>query len=91
MILYNHQLMQEELNIRKVRSHHKKQEGKSNSKYYCDDIFTLDIETTSAWLKNGKPIGYTKGYNNEYWNTLQPLALPYIWPVSYTHLRAHET
>lgn len=82
MILYNHQLMQEELNIRKVRSHHKKQEGKNNSKYYCDDIFTLDIETTSAWLKNGKPIGYTKGHDNEYWNTLQPLALPYIWQFS---------
>lgn len=82
MILYNHQLMQEELNIRKVRSHHKKQEGKSNSKYYCDDVFTLDIETTSAWLKNGKPIGYTKGHDNEYWNTLQPLALPYIWQFS---------
>ena len=82
MILYNHQLMQEELNIRKVRSHHKKQEGKNNSKYYCDDVFTLDIETTSAWLKNGKPIGYTKGHDNEYWNTLQPLALPYIWQFS---------
>ena len=51
--------------------------------YYCKDIIVLDIEVTSAWVENGKVIGYTKGKDSEYWNSLVPLSLPYIWQVSY--------
>lgn len=82
MVLYEHQILERPLELRKHRSHHKKQEGKSNVTYYCDDIMTLDIETTSAWLKNNKVIGYEKGHESDYWNSLQPLALPYIWQFS---------
>ena len=58
MIEYNGQLKEEKFNIRKVRSHHKN--GKD--KYYCDDIFTFDIETTSAWVNEyGNVIRYRPG------------------------------
>ena len=58
---------------------------KKNKKlgYYCKDIIVLDIEVTSAWLKNGKVIGYKAGKSSEYWNDLVPLSLPYIWQISY--------
>ena len=52
-------------------------------KYFSKDIIVLDIEVTSAWLEDGKVIGYTKGKDAEYWNSLLPLSLPYIWQVSY--------
>lgn len=51
--------------------------------YYCKDIIVLDIEVTSAWIENGKVIGYEKGKSAEYWNSLTPLSLPYIWQISY--------
>lgn len=80
MIEYNGQLKEEKFNIRKVRSHHKN--GKD--KYYCDDIFTFDIETTSAWVNEyGNIIRYKPGKDAEYWNSLEKLALCYIWQFSY--------
>lgn len=63
------------------KTHHKKKEGK----YYkrCLDILTFDIEVTSAWIDEaGNVIGYEKGKDSEYWNSLQPLALCYIWQFS---------
>ena len=51
-------------------------------KRFCTDIICFDIETTSAWIENDKVIPYTKGKSAEYWNGLQPLALPYIWMLS---------
>lgn len=50
--------------------------------FYNNSIMTFDIEVSSAWLENGKVIGYSKGKEAEYWNELQPLALPYIWQFS---------
>lgn len=50
---------------------------------FCNDILTFDIETTSAWLNNGRIIGYEKGHSNEYWNEMQPLALCYLWQFSF--------
>lgn len=82
MILYKHQLLEQALEIRKHRSHHKKKNGSNATTFYCDDIFTFDIEVTSAWLEKGNVIGYKKGLDSEYWNSLQPLALPYIWQFS---------
>lgn len=55
---------------------------KKTSTVYCNSILTFDIEVSSAWLENGKVIGYSKGKTSEYWNELQPLALPYIWQFS---------
>lgn len=65
-----------------VRSHHKKKDEKSQYKRYCNNILTFDIETTSAWLLHDKPIPYVKGKDAEYWNSLQPLALCYLWQFS---------
>ena len=55
---------------------------KQIKKTYCQSVLTFDIEVTSAWLKDDKVIGYRKGEDSEYWNELQPLALPYIWQFS---------
>lgn len=83
MELYKHQLLDEEFNIRRtVTKAHKKGE-KSKVKYFCDDIFTFDIEVSSAWIKDDKVIGYHTGETAEYWNDLQPLALCYIWQFSF--------
>ena len=50
----------------------------------CDDVLTLDIEVTSAWLtQDNKIIKYTTGKSNDYWNSLTPLNLCYIWQFSF--------
>jgi len=60
------------------------QKKKNKKKVYCSkDIIVLDIEVTSAWVENNKVIGYRKYEDAEYWNSLTPLSLPYIWQVSY--------
>lgn len=49
-----------------------------------DDILTFDIEVTSAWInEKGEIIKYEKGYSNDYWNSLTPLSLCYIWQFSF--------
>lgn len=84
MIKYNGQLKEAIFNIRKVRSHKKKTEKSKPDKEYCDDIFTFDIETSSAWLdEDGNVIEYVRGKSAEYWNSLVPVALPYIWQFSF--------
>ena len=87
MIEYTGQLSQlkfTDYTVEKHRKHHKQKDGKSPTTYYCNDIFTFDIEVTSAWqTKDGKIIGYEKGHTAEYWNELEPLALCYIWQFSY--------
>lgn len=55
---------------------------KRKAKGFCNSIMVLDIEVTSAWLKEGEVIGYEIGHDAEYWNDLEPLALPYIWQFS---------
>ena len=82
MIKYNHNLKSKSFNIIKKRSHHKENDYRITRK--CEDIFTFDIETTSAWLtKTGKVKGYKKGKSNDYWNNLQPIALCYLWQFSF--------
>lgn len=79
MIPYAAQLQKHQFNIRKVRSHHKN----GTDKFYCDDIFTFDIETTSAWINEyGNVIKYKPGKSADYWNGLQAVALCYIWQFS---------
>lgn len=83
MILYNHQLIDKEFHKDIKKSHHKRKDGSYKETAICDDIFTFDIEVTSAWIKEGKIIGYEPGHDSEYWNSLTPLALPYIWQFSF--------
>lgn len=50
----------------------------------CDDIFTFDIETSSAWLnKNDEIVPYQKCLSDEEWKKYEPYALCYIWQFSY--------
>lgn len=49
----------------------------------CLDIFTFDIEVTSAFIDpDGNIITYVPGKPADYWNDLVKLALPYIWQFS---------
>ena len=83
MILYDHQMRNAPLDVEKHRKHHKQKNGKSAITKYSNSIMTFDIEVTSAFLdENGKVIPYRKGESAEYWNSLQPLALCYIWQFS---------
>lgn len=82
MLLYDGQLKTYDFKIDKVRKYHKKQSVKSETVKYCESIITFDIETTSAFLENDKVIPYRKGKSAEYWNSLKPLALCYIWQCS---------
>ena len=79
MIPYTGQLRDYSFDKEKVVT---KKKGKQTVTYYCNSILTFDIEVSSAWLEDGKVIGYRKGETAEYWNSLQPLALPYIWQFS---------
>lgn len=77
MELYSGQLKNYSFNNYHKKRQHKK--GKK-AKIFYDDIFTFDIETTSAWVnENGNVIKYKKGFSSDYWNNLQPLALCYIF------------
>lgn len=82
MIEYFSQLKNFNYDIETVKSHKKNKDGKYKIEKYSNDIFTFDIECTSAWIENGKIIGYRKGEDNEYWNNLTPIALCYIWQFS---------
>lgn len=54
------------------------------NKVYSNDILTFDIEVTSAWLtKDKQVIKYHEGESNEFWNSLVPLSLCYIWQFSF--------
>lgn len=76
MIEYNGQLRQYKFNTHIKRNHHDKEKNKT----YCDDIFTFDIETTSAWInEHGNVIRYRPGRAGDYWNDLRSLSLCYIW------------
>ena len=50
----------------------------------CLDIFSFDIEVTSAWKdpKRGL-ITYEPGHPAEYWNDLDKYALPYVWQFGF--------
>lgn len=82
MIPYNGQLKDFDYDIETHKSHHKNKNGVYKVTKYCNNIFTFDIECSSAWLENGKVIGYRKGETNDYWNNLQSLSLCYIWQFS---------
>lgn len=81
MIRYKRQLQEIEYDIEVKKSHHKKDTGYET--YFSNDILCFDIETTSAFIDNGKIIPYHVGEKSEYWNDLQALALPYIWQFSF--------
>ena len=49
----------------------------------CLDIFTFDIEVTSAWMINEKLKTYEPGHKAKYWNDRDKYALPYIWQFSH--------
>lgn len=49
----------------------------------CLDIFTFDIEVTSAWMKDDKLIAYEPGHDNDFWNDKEKYAIPYIWQCSF--------
>lgn len=84
MIEYKHQLQNFNWNIRKERTRPRKGKKRSSKTIkYIDDIITFDIETTSAWqMPDGNIIGYHEGETDEFWNSLKPLSIPYIWQCS---------
>lgn len=83
MLEYRRQLKNSQFDIETKKSHTKGKDGKYKTSFKCHDIFTFDIECSSAFLENGKVIPYRKGMSNEYWNSLEPLALCYIWQFSH--------
>ena len=78
---YESQIINADFSYETKHSYTKKQKNKRTR--YCNDIFCFDIETTSAWIENGKIIPYRKGESSEYWNSLTPLSLCYIWQFSF--------
>lgn len=63
----------------RVQASHKKGEA-DNRRFYCEDIFTFDIETTSFFYESDKkPFLYQKGLDPEYWAGVYAGALPYMW------------
>ena len=86
MEVYTNQLKAAHYNIRQTKTKAHKKGEKTKIVNYCEDILTFDIEVTSAFIdENGKVISYVKGKPAEYWNSLQPLALCYIWQFSFNN------
>lgn len=62
----------------------KKSKKKKNWDFECDDILTLDIEVSSAWItEDGSVIPYHPYEQEVYWNKLTPISLCYIWQFSF--------
>lgn len=81
---YTSQMQNVEYDIELHRTKARRKGEKTKITKYCNDILTLDIEVTSAWIdEKGEVIGYRKGELEEYWNGLEKLALPYIWQFSF--------
>lgn len=80
---YTGQLKEYKWKIEKTTSHRRGSDGSYETHYYCNDILTFDIETTSSFmLDDGTIIPYEKGRDPEYWNSLEAMALCYIWQFS---------
>lgn len=63
-----------------VHVKNKKAKDKPYKKAKCYDIFTFDIEVSSMWMdKQLNIIQYSKNKPEEYWNSLTPVSLCYIW------------
>lgn len=76
MIYYNGQLKNYKFNT-VIRTVKKKRVKK------CLDIFSFDIEVTSAWMIPGRGlICYEPGHDADYWNDADKYALPYVWQFS---------
>lgn len=75
---YAGELLNYPFSIRVVRNHKK---GKSDEKkLFCEDIFTLDIETTSFFYdENLKPFLYEEGKDPDYYKQFNAGSLPYMW------------
>lgn len=82
MIPYEHQLRNYAFDVETVKSHHKDKNGNYKVQKFNNSIITFDIETSSAWVEDGKVIGYRAGEPEEYWNSLEPISLCYIWQLS---------
>ncbi|MCQ2088101.1 MAG: hypothetical protein MJZ37_08595 [Bacilli bacterium] len=78
MELYEGQLKTYEWDITTKRNHHK---GKAKkSKRWCNNIICFDTESTSAFVtESGDVISYEAGQPDEYWNSLTPVSVTYIW------------
>lgn len=71
-----------QFNIETKKLHRKnpKAKVKKYEKSICYDIFTFDIEVSSMWLdKQNNIIHYKPGMSEDYWNSLTPVSLCYIW------------
>ena len=78
-----------ELNIKEWRVHHKRKDGKKKQdiRRKCYDIFSFDIEVTSGWITDdGKITGYYPGMPEDYWNSMQPFSLCYLWQFSFNDI-----
>ena len=75
MIRYDGQLKNFKFNCKNSMQH-----GKRVKK--CLDVFTFDIEVTSAWDVDGKLTTYVTGFPAEHWNNADKYALPWIWQFS---------
>lgn len=76
MFKYNGQLKDAKFNYRKSTKN-----GEPVKK--CLDIYTFDIEVTSAWMDKGKLIAYEAGRSADFWNEREKYAIPYIWQCSF--------
>lgn len=73
------------LNLLNSKSYPAKQKKNDEALPYdqeSDLIITFDIETSSAWLDDGKIRAYEKGISEKVWNRMIPLSIPYKWQIS---------
>ena len=83
MEIYKGQLKTASYNIREYTYKGRVKAGEKKKRKACEDIFCFDIETSSFWLdKEGNIVTYEKGQPSEYWNSLTPMSIPYIWQFS---------
>lgn len=56
--------------------------GKYKDKTLCDTAISIDIETSSGFLKNGKIYKFDKRKKPSYWESFEKVGIMYIWQIA---------
>ena len=62
-----------------------KRKKKNQYNTMSDDILTFDIEVSSGWIEDGRPIPYRPYMPEQYWNSMNSVSICYIWQFSFNN------
>lgn len=68
--------------LNQIQFHNVKSRKKKYKDLVCQNCFSLDVETSSGYLKDGDIIEFDKTKPLEFWEQYQKVGIVYIWQVA---------